>query len=248
MATEIASLYASVGADISGFKRGLGTVNSDLRNTNTTLGKFTNAIGFGLKAAAGVGITAVVGLGGAIFKMTGQAASMQQSVADITADLGLAGGEIEDVRDLINDLSLDPNLKVNATEAADAIHMLGKNGLSLTQIMSGAARSTVLLANSTGSDFSTAADIATDVMAQFKVSAEDMMDVVNGITGTTRNSKFGINDYRLALAQAGGVASSVGVEFDDFNATIAAISLAVSSVPSSISTIRLASSHLRATR
>jgi hypothetical protein len=51
-----------------------------------------------------------------------------------------------------------------------------------------------------------------------------MMTAVNGITGTTQFSKFGIEDYSLAIAQAGGVASSVGVSFDDFNATIAAIS------------------------
>src|SRR5690606_22210013 len=107
---------------------------------------------------------------------------------------------------------------------AGAIEMLAKNGLNLDQIMQGAARSTVLLANSTGADFATAADIATDVMAQFGYGAEQMSAVVDGITGVTQASKFSIDDYRLALAQAGGVASSVGVDFDDFNATIAAIS------------------------
>jgi len=96
--------------------------------------------------------------------------------------------------------------------------------LSMSEIMDGAARSTVLLANATNADFGTAADVATDAMAQFNITAQDMAAAVNGITGVTTNSKFGIDDYRLALAQAGGVASAVGVDFGDFNTTIAAIS------------------------
>ena len=90
--------------------------------------------------------------------------------------------------------------------------------------MGGAARSTVLLANATGAQFADAAAIASDVMSLFKIKAEDMAMAVDGITSTTIASKFDINDYRLALAQAGGVAAMVGVEFTDFNAAIAAIS------------------------
>ncbi|MEZ4622076.1 MAG: hypothetical protein R2867_42120 [Caldilineaceae bacterium] len=50
------------------------------------------------------------------------------------------------LKGLIQDLGLDPKLKVSATEAADAIEMLGRNGLRMDDILSGAARSTVLLA------------------------------------------------------------------------------------------------------
>lgn len=37
-------------------------------------------------------------------------------------------------------------------------------------------------------------------------------------------SKFGAEDYSLALAQGGGVAKAAGVSFEDFNTTIAAVS------------------------
>ncbi|CAD7698891.1 unnamed protein product, partial [Ostreobium quekettii] len=127
------------------------------------------------------------------------------------------------LKDLTFALGVDPKLKVSATDAAEAIGMLARNGLEVTEILDGAARSTVLLANSTGAEFGTAADIATDAMAIFGIQANEMASAVNGITSVVNGSKFDINDYRLALAQAGGVAGASGVEFDDFNTVIASI-------------------------
>lgn len=183
-----------------------------------------NMLQTGIKVAAGAAVTALVGLGATIGSSVGDAMEMEQELADISSNMGTTAEETNKLKKLITDLGFDPKLKVTATEAAEAIQTLGTAGLETTEILNGAAKSTVLLANATGADFSTAAEIATDVMAQFNIKAENMLDAVDGITATTIASKFGIQDYRLALAQAGGVAATVGVEFDDFNATIAAIS------------------------
>lgn len=204
--------------------RSLGDLESKAERVHTKLGPLNNLLGTGLKVAAvgaAAGIIALgVGLGSAVMA----AADMEQGIADIAAVMGLASDEVEPLAKLIDQLGIDPKLKVDATEAADAIEMLAKNGVTMADIMGGAARNTVLLANATGADFSTAADIATDAMALFDIKAEDMKTAVDGISSVTISSKFDMNDYALALAQAGGVASVVGVEFDDFNAVIAAIS------------------------
>lgn len=222
--TQVASMYATIGADVNNFTRGMGTVDNMLHASSTKLGGFVSMLGTGLVVAGTAAAAGLAVAGAGIVNVTNKAATAQQAVADIAANMQLSADETQKVAKLVNDLGIDPKLKVTALEAAAAIDMLGKNGQDLTQIFGGSARATVLLANSTKADFSTAADIATDVMALFNITAKDMMQAVNGITGTTQYSKFGINDYRLALAQAGGVASSVGVNFDDFNATIAAIS------------------------
>lgn len=222
--TEVASLYATMGADISKFQRSMGTVDDLLHSAGGKLGGFVNTLGTGLVVAGTAAAAGLAAAGAGIINVTNKAASAQQAVADIAANMQLNAEETQKVAKLVNDLGIDPKLKVTAGEAAAAIDMLGKNGQSLTQIFGGSARATILLANSTKADFATAADIATDVMLQFNIAAENMMTAVNGITGTTQYSKFSINDYKLALAQAGGVASSVGVNFEDFNATIAAIS------------------------
>lgn len=222
--TQVASLYADIGADLSGFKKGMGQFDDMLHKAGGGLSSFTGMITKGLLGATAAGVGGLAALTAGIVSVTGDAADMQQAVANIAANMTLTGEETAKVADLVNDLGIDPKLKVTATESAEAIDMLGKNGLNLQQIMDGAARSTVLLANSTGGDFGKAADIATDVMAQFGIEAKDMMTAVNQITGVTQKSKFDIDSYGLAVAQAGGVAASVGVSFEDFNATIAAIS------------------------
>jgi TP901 family phage tail tape measure protein len=120
---------------------------------------------------------------------------------------------------------------VSTFEAAEAIEMLVKNGMQMPDIMNGAARSVVALSNATGGEFANSADIMTDAMALWKGEFRDaegnlknVEGAINGITSVTVKSKFTIDDYALALAQGGGVASAAGVSFDDFNTTIASIS------------------------
>lgn len=200
MAGKLGKAYDSMGKSVLG--------------AATTMGKT-----FVAAAAA-----ATVAVGAFVANGINKASDLESKMGGIASIMGETKDAIEPLKDLILDLGMDPNLKVDATEAADAIEKLASNGLTMTQIMDGAAKSTVLLANATGADFDTAAAVATDAMALFNIKAEDMMSAVNGITGVTVASKFGINDYKMALAQAGGVAAASGVEMDDFNTTIAGIS------------------------
>ena len=188
------------------------------------LGPLQSMLGTGLKVAAGVAATAVGGLAAGLASSVSDAADFQQGMADIQASMGASTEETAQLKNLILDLGIDPKLKVSAEEAAQAIGQLGTAGVSIDDIMNGAARSTVLLANATGADFADAASMASDVSKLWAIDAGDLTHAVNGITAATVASKFNINDYKLALSQAGGVASTVGVSFDDFNATIAAIS------------------------
>lgn len=224
MGIQIASLFAKVGADTSEFNRKMKGVDSDMQSAGKKVGAFGNIMKVGFGAAVAGGAAAFAGLGMAMKGSIDQAMDMEQAVADITAAMALSSDETERMEGLIRDLGLDPKLKVSATEAAAAIQVLGTAGLTTTEILDGAARSTVLLSNATGSDMASAAAAASDVMAIFGIEAQNMDEAVNGILATTQASKFSFEDYALALAQGGGVAATVGVEFDDFNATIAAIS------------------------
>ena len=200
---ELQKLYVTLMLDAADFKTGMAAV--------------TGAVGIAVAATtAAVAAVAVEGVKAA--------ADMEAQMSNIAAVFGKTTDEIAPLGDLIKDLGLDPGLKVDAVQAADAIEMLARNGLTMDEIMQGAAKATVLLANSTGAEFATAANIGTDAMAIFGIEAEDMLQAVDGITAVTTNSKFSINDYALALAQGGGVAATVGVEFNDFNTAIAGIS------------------------
>lgn len=199
-ASGITGKFQSMGNSVLGVAKGLGT-----------------AMVAGATAAAGA-ITAFVGSGVKL------ATDLQAQMAGVQAILGITADDLEIIRQKTLDLGLNPNLKVSAVEAAAAIEMLARNGLGMQEILDGAAESTILLANATGAEFSNAANIATDAMAIFNIKADEMLSAVDGISSVTVNSKFDINDYAFALAQGGGAASAAGVEFDDFNTAIAAIS------------------------
>lgn len=166
----------------------------------------------------------ILGLGVGILKVAGDFEAGMNRVQAIT---GATAEQFEDLREKAKELGA--TTQFSATEAAGGIEMLAKNGLKYQDIVNGALDATLKLSAATGSDLSRAADIATDAMLAFGVEAQNMEAAVNAITGVTLNSKFDIEGYALALANAGGVASTVGVEFEDFNATIAAMAPSFSS-------------------
>lgn len=195
-----------------------------LRGVTGALGQMgTIAGGIGLASLFGGMVDGAQRAGQAMVGLVTDAGSLEAQIDAIGALSGASAGDIEQLGQLITDLGINPNLKVSTNEAADAIEMLVRNGLSLTDVFGGAAEQTVLLANSTGAEFGTAADIATDAMAIFGIEAANMEGAVNGITGVVANSKFDINDYQMALAQGGAAAATAGVSFDEFNGAVTAI-------------------------
>ena len=151
---ELQKLYVTLMLDAADFKTGMAAV--------------TGAVGIAVAATtAAVAKVAIDGVNAA--------KDMEAQMSNIAAVFGKTTDEIAPLGDLIKDLGLDPGLKVDAVQAADAIEMLARNGLTMGEIMDGAAKATVLLANSTGAEFATAANIGTDAMAIFGIEAQDML-------------------------------------------------------------------------
>ena len=118
---------------------------------------------------------------------------------------------------------------LTASQSAGAIEILARNDLKAEQILNGALTSSVDLALAMRADLGGSADLMTDVIAQFNLKGADMIKTTDLLAGATVNSKFGFNDMRLAIAQAGGVAGKVGVDFDDFVGVLALTSSSFSS-------------------
>jgi TP901 family phage tail tape measure protein len=186
----------------------------------------------------------VKGVQGGLRKMNQRLVSMQGAAATAAGVLGGAGmartfltfeenmlaakavtRATDEQFDALSDRAqaLGRTTAFTAAQAASGIEMLGRNGLTTTQILGGAIDASLSLAAATGTNLANSANIATDVMANFDQKAGDMLNVVDKIAGVTVKSKFNIDDYRLALGMAGGVAGQVGVSLQDFNTTIAAL-------------------------
>lgn len=150
------------------------------------------------------------------------AANFEQKMADIKAVLNPTGAEFTALSEKARQLGRDTAF--SASESAAAMEMLAKNGLSATQILDGAADATVAFAAAAGTDLTKASDVATQAMLSFNLQASDMPNVVNEAVGVLNASKFDVNDYALALGQAGGIAGGLGISLTDFNAVIASTS------------------------
>lgn len=201
-----------IGANITDLQKKLSKAQRSLERS----GKKMSSLGNDLIMS----VSAPLGLFGA--SIIGVAADFEKSMNGMKAVTTGGIAAFDELESKAKELGA--TTQFSATQAAEAMEMLGRNGLNATQILDGAADASLGLAAATGTDLSNAANIATDAMAQFGLQAADLSNVADLITGATVNSKFSIDDFQFAMAQAGGVAGAVGVEFQDFATTVAAIS------------------------
>lgn len=145
----------------------------------------------------------------------------------VKAVTGATGEEFDALGDKAKQIGKDTVF--SQSEIAGAMEELGKQGLTASQILGGAADATANLAAAAGTSLGSAATIASDAMKVYNIKAEDMKNVTNSIVGVANASKFSVEDFGLALSQAGAVARQNGVEFEDFTATISAVASGFSS-------------------
>lgn len=215
----IARLAVSLSLDTIAFEKGSTAAQKQMAQMQRKFAKIGKEIG-GIGKTMSLAITApVVGAGAAVVKMTGDFEAAMNRVSISTQG---SAAEMKAMSDLA--LKLGKDTTFGASDAADAMDMLAKNGVAARDILNGAADAAVNLAMAGGADLAPAADAITDVMQQFKLATADLPAVVDQITGAVNESKLDFEDFALAIGQAGGVAGASGVSFEDFNAAIAGTS------------------------
>jgi TP901 family phage tail tape measure protein len=194
-------------------------VEPDLRGFGSKLGKGLNSLGgiassagkgLGLAVAAGtavaaVGLKSVINLG---IEYTGKLNEMQ-AVSNATAlQMAQVGNT---AKALGSDLTLPAT---SAAGAAAAMLELAKGGLSVDQSMK-AAKGTLQLAAAAQIDAAAAAEIQSNALNQFGLSAENAGRVADVLANTANAASGSIGDIALALKYVGPVAKSVGVSIED---------------------------------
>lgn len=208
----IGDLLVRLGLDTAAFQASM----RQAQGRFASFGEGLKSVGQGMSLAVGAPLA---GFGALTVKVAGD---FEASMNRVQAATGASEAEFAALSAAAREMG--STTQFTAAQSADAIEVLAKNGLEASEILGGALKASMLLAASSGTDLASAGDIATDVMLQFGKKAEDLTGLVDGMNGVLIQSKFGIDDYRLALAQAGGVAGGLGVSFEDFNTVIAATS------------------------
>ncbi|MEP0155251.1 phage tail tape measure protein [Pseudophaeobacter sp.] len=139
--------------------------------------------------------------------------NFQAAMKRVQAATRASATEIEALSDKA--LQMGATTAFTASQSADAIEVLAKNGLSVSQILGGALDSTLMLAGALGGELAPSADLVTDLMQQFKLEASELPAIADALAGAALTSKFGFDDLRLAVGQSGGVAGAAGIEYSE---------------------------------
>jgi TP901 family phage tail tape measure protein len=191
-------------------KQDLDEVKSKGTSTGQAFDKTARGMGrSGLVIAAGFGLA---------LKAT---ADFEKSISGIGAVTGATGTQLDQVRSKALQLGRDTSF--SASQAADAMGELAKAGISLPDIMNGAADATVALAAAGGVALPEAATLAANAMNQFNLSAKDMPKVADLIAGAANASAIDVSDFGQALSQVGAVAHSMGLSLGDTSTAIAVL-------------------------
>lgn len=200
-----------IDADTAGADKA-GQALEDIGKKGASTGEQLSGVGtkVGLAGAAIAG-----GLGLAVKT----AADFEQGLSNIKAVSGATTDQMDKIHDKA--LQIGKDTAFGATEAASAMEELAKAGLSIDDILGGAADATVALAAAGGVDMPTAATIASNAMNQFGLTAKDMGNTVNLIAGAANASAIDVTDFGMSMSQVGAVANLAGLSFGDTAVAIA---------------------------
>lgn len=213
MAYDIGTARGVIEMEYNG--RGVDQAEDDLkglekggRGAQQSLNKVSNTAGLAGAAIAG-GLALAVNA----------AANFEQRMSAVGAVSGATDKQMDALS--AKALQLGKDTSFSATESAQAIEELVKAGLSVKDVLNGAADATVNLAAAGEVSMPEAATIASNAMNQFGLSAEDMVNVADKIAGAANASAIDVSDFGQSLSQVGAVAHLAGVGFDDTATAIA---------------------------
>lgn len=250
MATQIASLFATISADLQPLNQGLSTAQSKISGFGTLLSTgFGSALGVVGGALMNTAISKIAELATGVIGLGKQAISMatdfesQMSILSIAAkSTGLTFDQLHDAAIQVGgDTSL---VGVSASGAAEAMTGLFKAGLTTTEIfgdlqgvmdgtvdLGGALRAAIDLAAATELDMVQASDLAAVALASFGaelVTEEEragfITEAMNNLVQAADASVAEVGDLAAALANIGPTASAMGISLQETNNALAILS------------------------
>ena len=148
-----------------------------------------------------------------------KAIEFEKQISAIGAVSSATKSELDQLR--AKALQLGTDTTYSASEAAMAMEELAKAGISVKDILNGAADAAVALAAAGGISLPEAAELAADAMSSFGLAATDMVHIADLIAGAANASSIDVSQFGQSLKQVGAVAHLAGISFDDVAAAIA---------------------------
>lgn len=218
MALQVASLFAAIGADVSGLHAGLADASDALSHFGDKIAKI------GKKLTVGVTLP-ILALGGVAAKMAGD---FEQGIALLGIAMDRAEGDMASVSDYA--LQMGADTIFGAQEMVAAMTGLAKAGQSWEQIAgdmtgtTGTLAATTNLAAGSSLELADAADAISVAMATFGLKTEDATWIADSFVKTADASVAEVQHLVDAMRTFGPVAASYGFSLQDVNTALAILS------------------------
>ena len=210
--TSLGTAEGIVGIDTSAAQRSMSqladTVNRTTQNMSSSFQSVSQSL-TKIGSMVSLGITApVVALG---TKAISSFANFQRAIALAGNATGATADQMEALRQKAYQLGKDTSF--SAGEAAQGIFELGKSGFSANQALEGIA-GTLQLAAAGQIEVAQAAGVSSNMVAAFKLEANQLESVVVSMTGAVNNSPLGFSQLTHAMNIGAGQFASYGLSID----------------------------------
>ncbi|AWY04485.1 tape measure protein [Microbacterium phage Rachella] len=195
--------------DFSSLKEGQKVLDNAKKSAEDSAQSQQQAWGKVGTAATVGGAAVVAGFAAAV----GAASGFEFKMSAIQAVSGATASEMDLIRDAA--LRIGKDTSFSASEAALAMEELLKAGVSVDDVLNGTTDAVVALAAAGQIELPEAATIASNALNQFKLGAEDMVEVADLMAGAANASATGVSEIGMALSFVGPTANAAGVSIGD---------------------------------
>lgn len=213
---EVAGEAAAIRAEVASVTKATVASNASMKKSTFNAG----LLGSGLHAltraahAAGLGLIAAgagAGVAGVHF---------EQEMGKVGSVVRLTGNDYK----RLSQMALDESTKTrfSATQAADAMYLLGRSGFNTNQIMR-ALPGTLALAHASGIDLASAARIQTEALRGFNLEAGETGRVADVMARATRGGNVTMQDLQYTIKYVGAASFTTGQKMEDMVGLIEAM-------------------------
>lgn len=208
--------------DLDDFKRAVDKAGGGFEGFAKVSGEMMKSVGRSMTNTGkdlSVGVTLpLVGIGVAA---VASQAKFETSMKSLQVNANASAKQMQSLSDLA--LQMGADTVFSAGEAADAMLELSKGGLRVADIQGGALATTMALAATEGMDLSRAAEIVTQGMNQFGLSAKETAQIADTLAAGAVASTAGVEDLAGGLKYVGTTANNFGVSIDQTVTALAAL-------------------------
>lgn len=200
-------------------QRTTGILNRGFSSVGRMAGSMGAAVGTSAIAIGGMAGMAL-GTGAALVGIVSAGANFEQIMSKVAAVSGASGSEMKQLEAQAKELGA--TTQFSATQAGEGMMYLAQAGFKTSDIMK-AMPGMLDLAAAGALDLGTAADIASNIMSGFGLSADKATHTADVLALAASNSNTNVTQMGEAMKYAAGTAHTVGFSMEETSAAIMAM-------------------------